>query len=128
MIHRAVLGSLERFFAVIAEHFQGNWPMWLSPRQVTLCSVADRHVGAVREAARVLRAADVFVEVDASAETIGKKVRAAELLRSNLVGVIGDREVADGSIALRARSGDRLASVTAAHLVELVRAQMANFD
>jgi threonyl-tRNA synthetase len=105
MIHRAILGSIERFSAVLIEHYGGAFPLWLSPEQVRLVPVADRHVEHARELASLLRALGLRPEVDESGETVGKKVRAAQLTKVPYVLVIGDKEIESGELTVRDREG-----------------------
>jgi threonyl-tRNA synthetase len=105
MIHRAILGTLERFSAVLIEHYGGAFPLWLSPEQVRLVPVADRHVEHARELASLLRALGLRPEVDRSGETVGKKVRAAQLAKAPYVLVIGDKEIESGELTVRDREG-----------------------
>jgi threonyl-tRNA synthetase len=105
MIHRAILGSLERFTAVLIEHYGGAFPLWLSPEQVRLIPVADRHVEHAEVLASRLREAGLRPFVDASSETVGKKVRAAQLMKAPYVLVIGDREAESGELTVRDRAG-----------------------
>jgi threonyl-tRNA synthetase len=105
MIHRAILGSLERFSGVLIEHYAGAFPLWLAPEQVRLVPVADRHVEHARELVEKLRAAGLRPFVDPSGETVGKKVRAAQLMKVPYTLVIGDREMETGNLTVRDRSG-----------------------
>ena len=105
MVHRAILGSIERFSAVLIEHYGGAFPLWLSPEQVRLVPVADRHVEHARELASLLRALGLRPEVDQSGETVGKKVRAAQLAKAPYVLVIGDKEIESGELTVRDREG-----------------------
>ncbi len=105
MIHRAILGTLERFSAVLIEHYGGAFPLWLSPEQVRLVPVADRHLDHARELASLLRALGLRPEVDESGETVGKKVRAAQLAKAPYVLVIGDKEIESGELTVRDREG-----------------------
>ena len=105
MIHRAILGTLERFSAVLIEHYAGAFPLWLAPEQVRLAPVADRHVGYAGELAGRLRAAGLRPAVDESPETVGKKVRAAQLQKVPYTLVIGDKEIASGELTVRYRDG-----------------------
>jgi len=102
MIHRAVMGSLERFMAVIIEHFTGRFPFWLSPEQVRILPIADRHVEFAQEVAAKL--ADFSVTIDDSQEKLGYKIRAAETAKVPVTLVIGDKEVDERVIGLRWRS------------------------
>lgn len=104
MVHRAILGSLERFFGLLIEHFGGRFPVWLSPVQVVVLPIADRlneHAAAV---ARRLRAEGLRVEVDARSEKIGAKIRQAQLRKVPYMVVLGDREAETGDVAVRTRS------------------------
>ena len=111
MIHRAILGSLERFTAVLIEHYGGAFPLWLSPEQVWLVPVADRHVEYAERLASRLREAGLRPFVDSSSETVGKKVRAAQLMKAPYVLVIGDREAESGELTVRDRAGTETKSV-----------------
>jgi threonyl-tRNA synthetase len=105
MIHRAILGSIERFSGVLIEHYAGAFPLWLAPEQVRLVPVADRHLEHARGLAERLTAAGLRPEVDASDETVGKKVRAAQLMKAPYVLVIGDKEIESGALTVRDREG-----------------------
>ena len=105
MIHRAILGSIERFTAVLIEHYAGAFPLWLAPEQVRLLPVADRHVDHARELAERLKASGLRAAVDESGETVGKKVRAAQLTKTPYVLVIGDKEIESGELTVRDREG-----------------------
>jgi threonyl-tRNA synthetase len=118
MIHRAILGSVERFSGVLIEHYAGAFPLWLAPEQVRLVPVADRHVGYADELAGRFRAAGLRPEVDRSTETVGKKVRAAQLAKAPYVLVIGDREVESGVLTVRDRAGTESKGVALDDFVE----------
>ena len=105
MIHRAILGTLERFSAVLIEHYGGAFPLWLSPEQIRLVPVADRHLDHARELALLLRALGLRPVVDESGETVGKKVRAAQLAKAPYVLVIGDKEIESRELTVRDREG-----------------------
>jgi threonyl-tRNA synthetase len=105
MIHRAILGTLERFSAVLIEHYGGAFPLWLSPEQLRLVPVADRHVPNCRELAATAEAAGLRVHVDETKETVGKKIRAAQLMKTPYVVVVGDRDLEAGTFTVRDRSG-----------------------
>jgi threonyl-tRNA synthetase len=105
MIHRAILGTLERFSGVLIEHYAGAFPLWLAPEQVRLAPVADRHLAHAQELAVSLRAAGLRPFVDESAETVGKKVRAAQLMKVPYTLVIGDKEIDSGALTVRRRDG-----------------------
>jgi threonyl-tRNA synthetase len=105
MIHRAILGTLERFSGVLIEHYAGAFPLWLSPEQVRLLPVADRHLAYARDLADRFRGAGLRPVIDDSSETVGKKVRTAQMMKTPYVLVIGDREVESGRLTVRDRSG-----------------------
>ncbi len=101
MIHAAKAGSIERFFGVLVEHYAGAFPMWLAPVQVTVVPVADRHVDYARRVADALRAGAVRVEVDASNDTVGEKIRTALSQKHPAVLVVGDRDVEASTVGMR---------------------------
>jgi threonyl-tRNA synthetase len=105
MVHRAILGTIERFSGVLIEHYAGAFPLWLSPEQVRLLPVADRHVEHARGLAERFRAAGLRPFVDDSTETVGKKVRSAQLVKAPYTLVIGDKEIESGSLTVRDRAG-----------------------
>ncbi|HEU4529021.1 MAG TPA: threonine--tRNA ligase [Actinomycetota bacterium] len=105
MIHRAILGTLERFSAVLIEHYAGAFPLWLAPEQIRIAPVADRHLGYAGELAEGFRAAGLRPFVDESAETVGKKVRGAQLMKVPYTLVVGDKEIESGRLTVRRRDG-----------------------
>ena len=104
MVHRALLGSLERFFALLVEHYGGAFPLWLAPVQAMVIPIADRHLEYAEAVAARLRGAGLRVEVDARREKVNFKIREAQLQKVPYMLVIGDREVDSGSAAVRSRS------------------------
>jgi threonyl-tRNA synthetase len=105
MLHRAVLGSIERFIAILVEHTAGALPLWLAPVQVRVLSVTDRVVEHTARVGSQLEAAGIRVEVDQRNEKLGFKIRAAEVLKTPIIAVIGDKEAAAGTVAPRWRGG-----------------------
>jgi len=124
MIHRAILGTLERFSAVLIEHYAGAFPLWLSPEHVWLAPVADRHVEHARDLSARFRAAGLRAHVDESAETVGKKVRAAQLMKATYTLVIGDKEIEAGTFNVRDRSGAETKGVGFDELVRALREEI----
>jgi threonyl-tRNA synthetase len=118
MIHRAILGSLERFIAILIEHHAGAFPMWLAPEQVRVIPIATRHDGYAEKVADRLREAGLRVEVDESRETLGKKVRAAQLDKVPYALVVGDKEEEAGTVAVRDRAGTERRGVGIEEFVE----------
>ena len=107
VIHRAVCGSLERFIAILIEHFAGAFPLWLAPVQVTVLPIADRHLDYAREVAAELDKAGLRVEVDGRQEKVNYKIREAQLQKIPYMLVVGDREAADRAVAVRSqKKGD----------------------
>jgi threonyl-tRNA synthetase len=103
MIHRALLGSFERFIAILTEHFGGEFPLWLAPVQAIVLPIADRHAAAAQAAADRLRDVGLRVEVDERTESVGRKIRDAELRKISHMLVVGDREAQQGSVSVRTR-------------------------
>ncbi|MBW3592189.1 MAG: threonine--tRNA ligase [Actinobacteria bacterium] len=118
VIHRALFGSLERFVGILIEHYGGDFPAWLAPVQVRLLPVGDDHRAAVEAVRAELAAAGVRVEVDERAETVGKRIRDAEVEKIPFVVVWGDRESRE-SVAVRKRHGERATMSLDALLDEL---------
>jgi threonyl-tRNA synthetase len=107
VIHRAVCGSLERFIAILIEHFAGAFPLWLAPVQATVLPIADRHLDYAREVAAKLDTAGLRVEVDDRKEKVNYKIREAQLQKIPYMLVVGDKEVADRAVAVRSqKKGD----------------------
>jgi threonyl-tRNA synthetase len=106
VVHRALLGSLERFIGILIEHYAGDFPLWLAPVQVRILPVGEAHRGAAGELAARLGEAGARVEVDDRDETIGRRIRDAELEKIPRVVVYGDRESAD-ALAVRGRGGEQ---------------------
>jgi threonyl-tRNA synthetase len=107
VVHRALLGSLERFIGILIEHYAGDFPLWLAPVQVRVLPVGETHRGAAAELAARLRDSGARVEVDDRDETIGRRIRDAELEKIPRVVVYGDRESAD-ALAVRVRGGEHV--------------------
>jgi threonyl-tRNA synthetase len=101
MIHRALLGSMERFAGILIEHYGGRFPLWLAPVQAVVLPVADRHNERAGEIARELRASGFRVRVDDRTESVGRKIRDAELSKAPYMLVVGDKEIESGSVSLR---------------------------
>lgn len=118
MIHRAILGALERFSGVLIEHYAGAFPLWLSPEQIRFVPVADRHVAHCEEKAEEARAAGIRPFVDDSKESVGKKIRAAQLMKSPYTLVVGDHELSSGTYTVRDREGVETSGVAFATILE----------
>jgi threonyl-tRNA synthetase len=110
MIHRTVLGSMERFLASLIEHYGGAFPVWLAPLQVMIIPVADRHLDYAYKLEAELRSEGIRSEVDARSERMNLKIRQAQLDKIPYMLVVGDKEVATATVSVRLRSGERAAS------------------
>ncbi|MGZ8641995.1 MAG: threonine--tRNA ligase, partial [Actinomycetota bacterium] len=108
MIHRAILGTLERFSAVLIEHYAGAFPLWLSPEHIRFVPVADRHVEHCDGLASRVKAAGLRPFVDDSRETVGKKIRASQLMKAPYTLVVGDRDIEAGTYTVRDRDGNEI--------------------
>jgi threonyl-tRNA synthetase len=108
VIHRAIFGSFERFIALLIEHYAGAFPLWLAPVQVVVLPIADRHAGYAESVRAGLSAAGLRAELDGRQEKIGYKIREAQLQKVPYMLVIGDREAAEGTVAVRSRTGGDL--------------------
>jgi threonyl-tRNA synthetase len=106
MVHRALMGTIERFVGILTEHYAGAFPPWLSPVQATVIPVADRHAPYATEVAKAFESAGVRVEVDGADDTVGEKIRRALTQHHPAVVVVGDDDVAGGTVGLRVRGSD----------------------
>jgi threonyl-tRNA synthetase len=122
MLHRAVLGSIERFLSVYIEHTAGWFPAWLAPEQVVLLTVADRHLEFAEKLAERLRAEGLRPKVDPSSDKLNAKIRTASLMRPPYIGVIGDKELERDGVTLRKGRTD-LGFVSTADLIAKLRAE-----
>jgi threonyl-tRNA synthetase len=108
MIHRASMGSFERFIGILIEHYAGEFPLWIAPVQAVVLPISDRHLEHARGVARELADEGIRAQVDERTESVGKKIREAELRKVPYMLVVGDQEQADGTVAVRRhRDGDQ---------------------
>lgn len=126
MIHRAIFGSLERFFGVIIEHFAGNFPLWLSPRQIRILNVADRHASYADELCKKFKAHHFEVETDETNESISKKVRLAQIEKVNYILVVGDQEVENKTVTVRTRDNVVRGQVPVNELLALLEKEVVS--
>ncbi len=120
MIHRALMGSLERFFGVLIEHYAGAFPVWLSPVQAVVCTITDRQEAYAKQAVDELKAAGIRAEADIRNEKIGFKIREATLRKIPYILVVGDKESEAGTLAVRLRDGKDLGPMTRADFMERI--------
>jgi threonyl-tRNA synthetase len=117
MVHRAILGSIERFTGVLTEHYAGAFPLWLAPEQVRIIPIADRHADHAFELSAALEAAGLRVHVDDSKQTVGKKIREGQLQKVPYVLVVGDKEIESETVSVRDRDGVEVHGVKVADFV-----------
>lgn len=127
MLHRVILGAIERFMGVLIEHHAGAFPLWLSPVQAVLVTVTDSQIPYGQEVRNQLLAAGIRVEGDFRNEKLGFKIREAQMQKTPFMLVIGDREVASCQVSPRQRDGQNLGSMGVDAFVSLVREQCAQF-
>ncbi len=123
MLHRAVFGSLERFFAIYVEHVAGKFPTWLAPEQAVLVTVSEKQAEYAERVRRELAQQGLRVSVDAGAEKLGAKIRTARLMRHPYIVVLGDKEAAAGTLSPRSRDEGELGSLAIAEFAARLRAE-----
>jgi threonyl-tRNA synthetase len=125
MLHRAVLGSIERFIAILLEHCAGAFPLWLAPVQLKVLTVTDDQKGYAKSIFEQFHREGWRVELDGRNEKLGYKIREAQLAKIPYAIVIGDKEVAAGTVAPRRRGGENLPALTPAEFSQKLRAEVA---
>lgn len=126
MVHRALLGSLERFFGILVEHYAGAFPLWLAPEQARLLPVSDAQLETARKFQAELRARGFRVGLDTQAAGLGAKIRSARQERVPYLLVIGEREAAAGTVSVRNRREGEIGAMNLAELAEKMRLEVAN--
>lgn len=121
MVHRAIFGSMERFFAVLIEHYAGAFPTWLAPVQATVVSIADRHTEYAQSLAAALRNSGIRCEADVRGERLGAKIRDAQLQKVPYILVVGDKEAEAQGAAARLRTGVDLGLMTTSDIATMIR-------
>jgi threonyl-tRNA synthetase len=125
-IHRALLGSLERFFGILIEHYAGNFPLWLTPKQVKILPIADRHFEMAKEIDNFLKMHNIRVETDIRNEKIGFKIREAEVEKIPYMIIIGDKEVESGQPSVRRKGKGDLGAMSREYLLEKMQLEINN--
>ena len=125
MLHRAILGSLERFIGVLIEHYAGQFPLWLAPTQAVVLNITDAQAGYAQECAEILQKSGFFVKADLRNEKIGFKIREHTLGRVPYLLVVGDREVESKTVALRTRAGEDLGHISLEALIEKLKVEIS---
>ena len=125
MVHRALLGSMERFFGVLIEHFGGAFPVWMAPVQTVVIPIADRHLDYAHEVAQKLRAEGLRVELDERSERMNAKIRDAQKQKIPYMLVIGDNEMNAGQVSLRVRDGSQQNNIPLAEFIARAKDRIA---
>lgn len=123
MIHRAILGSFERFIAILTEHFAGEFPMFIAPTQVIFVPIAEDHVAYAKELAAELLEFDVDCEIYDKNESLAKRVRTAEKQKVPMIAIIGDEEVKNRKVAVRDRRKRDQYDLSAEEFIKLIKEQ-----
>ena len=126
MVHRTVLGSMERFLASLIEHYGGAFPVWLAPVQVKIIPVADRHLDYAYKLMAELKDEEVRVEVDDRSERLNLKIRQAQLDKIPYMLIVGDKEVDGSSVSVRRRSGEQIPAQPLNSFLEAIRSDVAS--
>jgi threonyl-tRNA synthetase len=126
MIHRAPFGSLERFIAVLIEHCAGKFPLWLTPTQVKILPISDKNQAYAEKVAELLKNAEIRAEIDDRNEKIGKKIRETELAKIPYMLVLGEKEAAEGKVAVRRQAKGDLGAMDLEQFMALVKEEVVS--
>ncbi|MEP2404699.1 MAG: His/Gly/Thr/Pro-type tRNA ligase C-terminal domain-containing protein, partial [Nonlabens ulvanivorans] len=126
MIHRAPFGSMERFIAILLEHTGGNFPLWLMPEQCTILSLSEKYENYAKQVANLLEINEIRTTIDNRAETMGKKIREAEMNKLPYMLIVGEQEEKDGTISVRKHGGDDLGSMTVEAFSQYIKDEIAS--
>lgn len=126
MIHRTVLGSMERFIGTLIEHYAGVFPLWLAPVQVLVLTITERHIEYGERVLQDLRNNDIRAEADFRNELIGYKIREGQLAKTPYMAVIGDREIANGTVSVRTRKKKELTTLRVEDLISKMKKEIAD--
>ena len=121
MVHRALLGSVERFFGVLVEHYAGAFPLWLAPVQAVVLPISEKHQAYAREVVSALKAAPLRVELDDRNEKLNARIRDAQLAKAPFMLVVGEREAASRSVSVRRRDAGDTGTVPLDEFVKMAR-------
>jgi len=127
MVHRVILGSIERFIGVLIEHFAGSFPTWLSPVQAVLLTVTDAQIAYAEGLYNQLRSAGVRIQKDFRNEKLGFKIREAQLQKVPYMLIIGDKEVESGTLTPRFRDGNNLEPMSVEDFISFISTESANY-
>jgi threonyl-tRNA synthetase len=126
MVHRALMGSLERFFGILIEHYAGAFPIWLAPVQVEVLTIAERHAEYASAMLKNLRSQGIRAGINTDNEKIGYKIRNAAVKKVPYLVIIGDKEVAEGKFSVRQRTGESIGPFTMDEFVEMLQDKITN--
>ena len=126
MIHRALMGSLERFFGILIEHYAGAFPVWLAPVQVEVLTIAERHAEYAKALSDSLRSEGIKTELNSENEKIGYKIRNSTMRKVPYLIVIGDKEIAENVIMVRKRSGENIGPYTAEEFIGILKEKITS--
>ena len=126
MIHRALMGSLERFFGVLIEHYAGAFPLWLAPVQVEILTIAERHSDYSASLLGILKSEGIRTGLNTENEKVGYKIRNATLRKVPYLVIIGDREVSEQKVTVRKRSGENIGPFTINEFIEIIKGKIEN--
>ena len=124
MIHRALMGSLERFFGILIEHYAGAFPLWLAPVQVKILTIAERHADYATTLSHALRSENIRTETDIENEKIGYKIRNATIMKVPYLIIIGDNEVSDQKVTVRKRTGENIGPFTLDEFIGIIKGKI----
>ena len=124
MVHRALLGSIERFFGILIEHYAGAFPLWLAPEQVRILPISDKALDYAKKVQAALRAEGLRVDVDASPDKLGAKIREATMQKVPYQVVVGPRDEAAEQISVRSRSAGDLGAMKIPDFVTLLKKEL----
>lgn len=130
MIHRAILGSVERMTAILLEHYKGKWPFWLSPRQAIVCPISEKSIDYAKKVQGEIHDAGYFVDVDTTDRKINKKIREAQVAQYNFILVVGEKEAESGKVDVRernAKDSDDHIVMSIVELLELFKKKVEDF-
>ncbi len=126
MVHRAVFGSVERFYGILVEHYAGAFPVWLAPVQVRILTISDRHFSSAQKVLAEVKQAGIRVDMNSKSEKIGHKIREAELQKIPYIFVVGDKEVASGNVAVRKHGRVDLGEQNLKSMIEQIGTEIKN--
>lgn len=127
IIHRAILGSVERMFAILLEHYKGKWPFWISPRQAIVCTVSEKSSAYALEVRDQIHSAGYYVDIDISDKTINKKVREAQMSQYNYILVVGEKDAENKVVTVRVRDKADHSPMTMEDLLKHFREEVEAF-